>query len=378
MEIINPEVSIILPCRNEELALPFCLKELKEVISKFKINAEIIVSDSSTDSSPSIAKKFGVRLVKHDKEGYGNAYLEGVREARGKYLFLADADGSYEFNELPKFIESLKEGNDFVLGNRFGGKMEQEAMPWLHKYLGNPLLSGILRLFFKTRLRDAHCGMRAITRESFEKLNLRTTGMEFASEMIVKALKQDLKISELKINYRKRIGKTKLKSFRDGWRHLRFMLLYSPLFLFFIPGIFLFMIGLFSLLKLYFSSIVLFGIEFYVHPMFLSSMMMLIGYQLISFAGFARIYAITHLGDKSTIFDKFINYLTIERAITFGGLIVLGGLIIYILIFLKWINVGFGDSGEIKSSILALTFVVLGVQTIFFSFIMSIIGIGER
>lgn len=374
----NPEVSIILPCRNEEEALPFCLKELEKVLSKCNFSAEIIVSDSSKDKSPEIAKKYGAILVKHDKFGYGNAYLEGFKVAKGKYLFLADADGSYDFKELPKFIKLLKDGNDLVIGNRFGGKMQRKAMPWLHKAIGNPLLSGILRLFFGTTVRDSHCGMRAIKKEALEKINLRTTGMEFASEMIVKALKKKLKIADIDIDYHTRIGKTKMRSFRDGWRHLRFMLLYSPLFLFFIPGLLLFFVGLISILKLYFSSVTLFGIQFYVHPMFLSSMFILVGYQLVMFAGFARLYALTHLGDESKILDKALRSITLEKAIVVGGGIVLAGVILYLAIFLKWLNSGFGNAGEIKNSIIALTFVVLGVQTIFASFMMSIIGIGER
>lgn len=374
----NPEVSIVLPCRNEGEALPYCLEEIEKVLRKSKIEAEVIVSDSSTDKSPQIARKFGAKLVKHDKFGYGNAYLEGFNAAKGKYLFLADADGTYDFKELPRFINLLKKGNDLVMGNRFGRKMKKESMTWSHRYIGNPVLSSILRIFFGTTVRDSHCGMRAISREALDKLELRTSGMEFASEMVMKALKTNLKISDIDIDYHPRIGETKLRTFRDGWRHLRFMLLYSPLFLFFIPGILLFAIGLFSMLGLYFSTVTLLGIQFYVHPMFLSSMFMLVGYQLVMFAGFARLYALTHLGDKSKILDKALKYITIEKAILSGGLVVLVGVLIYLMIFIKWINVGFGDAGEIKNSILALTFVVLGVQTIFASFMMSIIGIGER
>ncbi|MBC8435212.1 glycosyltransferase family 2 protein, partial [archaeon] len=194
----------------------------------------------------------------------------------------------------------------------------------------------------------------------------------------VKALKNDLKIEDIDINYHVRLGETKLRSFRDGWRHLRFMLLYSPLFLFFIPGIFLFLIGLFSMLQLYFSTITLLGIQLYIHPMFVSAMFILVGYQLIMFSAFSRIYAVTHLKDKSKFLDKMIRYLTIERASIFGGLVVIAGILIYLVIFLKWLNTGFGDINEIKNSILSLTFIVLGVQTIAASFMMSIIGIGER
>lgn len=221
-----PEISIILPCHNEQEALPFCLAQIKKNIKQNNLNAEIIVSDSSTDKSPEIARSESAILVKHGKEGYGIAYLEAFKIARGKYVFMADADGTYDFAEIPNFLKYLRENYDFVLGDRFSGKMEKGAMPFLHK-LGNPLLSGMLRLFFGTKISDSHCGMRAISKKSLEKLNLQTIGMEFASEMVVKSLKNNLKIKELPINYYKRKGKSKLRTFSDGWRHFRFMVLYK-------------------------------------------------------------------------------------------------------------------------------------------------------
>jgi len=231
----EPEISVILPCRNEEQALPFCLKQIKETIKKNNLSAEIIVSDSSTDKSPEIANRENLVLVKHDKEGYGMAYLEAFKIAKGKYIFMADADGTYDFGEIPNFIRYLKEGYDLVLGNRFAGEIEKGAMPLQNKYLGNPILSGILRFFFKTKIKDSQSGMRAITKKALQKLNLQTAGMEFASETIIKALKNNLKIKEIPINYYKRKGLSKLRPFSDAWKHIRFMLLYSPLFLFFIP-----------------------------------------------------------------------------------------------------------------------------------------------
>ena len=228
-------LSIILPCRNEELALAGCLQSIREVLSHQPFTAEVIVSDSSTDRSPQIAKDFGVRLIKHNKDGYGNAYLEAFKYIRGQYVFMADADGTYDFSEIPKFLKYLEEGYDLVIGNRFAGTMEPGAMPLIHRHLGNPLLSGVLRVFFRSNVRDVHCGMRAVRRETISKMNLHATGMEFASEMIIKAAKQHLKIKQLPIKYYRRRGDSKLKTFADGWRHLRFMLLYSPLFFFFLP-----------------------------------------------------------------------------------------------------------------------------------------------
>jgi glycosyltransferase involved in cell wall biosynthesis len=374
----EPEISIILPCRNEEKALSSCLKLIKEVIREHKLDAEIIVSDSSSDKSPEIARREGVRLVKHDKEGYGIAYLEGFNAAKGKYLFMADADGSYDFNEIPKFLKYLREGYDFVIGDRFGGKMDSSAMPFLHKYVGNPLLSGILRLFYGAKVNDCHCGMRAISREALGKLNLRTTGMEFASEMIIKALKAKLKIKEVPIDYHERKGSSKLKSFRDGWRHLRFMLLYSPLFLFFIPGLVLLLLGAELLLWFYFGSPEIGGIKFDYHPMFLGGLFLILGYQLVFFAMFAKTYAVTHLGDEGKFIDRICRYITIEKASIFGILVLLSGAFIYGWIFAKWLNSGFGALNEIKNSIVALILIVLGVQTVFSSFMLSMLGIKEK
>lgn len=229
MENNNITLSVILPCHNEEEGLGDSIKQIKKIFVENQINGEIIVSDSSTDKSPEIAKELGVTLLKHNLLGYGRAYLEGFTVAQGEFLFLADPDGSYDFREIPKFLKYLKEDNDFIIGNRFGGKIEKGAMPWSHKYIGNPLLSGLLRMFFQTNIRDIHCGMRAINKKALNNLNLKTTGMEFASEMLVEALGQGLKIKEVAINYHPRKGKSKLKPLVDGWRHLRLILLYSPL-----------------------------------------------------------------------------------------------------------------------------------------------------
>ena len=349
----HPEVSIILPCRNEELALPFCLKQIKKVIKKEKLNAEIIVSDSSADNSPKIAKKFKTILIKHDKEGYGNAYLEAFKIAKGKYIFMADCDGTYDFNEIPKFIKELKRRNDLILGNRFAGKMEKDSMPMSNRYLGNPILSGILRVFFHTKIKDSHTGMRAIKKQSLNLLNLKTIGMEFASEMIIKSIKKNLKIKEIPIDYHKRKGNSKLKPYRDAWKHIRFMLLYSPLFLFFIPGLILFFLGLISLI--------------------------IIGYQLIIFSVFAKSYAINHLGEtESKLMRKLYQIITLERVSIIGIITTIVGAVIYLIIFLKWIESGFPALNEIKNSILALTLITLGIQTIFSAFMLSILSIKEK
>lgn len=375
---MKTDISIILPCRNEQEALPLCFEQIKKVLKENNLSAEIIVSDSSTDKSPKIAQKNNAILVKHNKEGYGIAYLEAFKYAKGKYIFMADADCTYDFKEIPKFINELKKGYDFVLGNRFSGKIEEGAMPPVNRYFGNPLLSGILRLFFHAKIKDSHCGMRAITKTALDKLNLQTTGMEFASEMIVKALRNKLRIKELGINYYKRKGNSKLRPFSDAYKHVRFMLLYSPLFLFFIPGLILFLLGVITMLWFYFGNPNFFGVKLFYHPMFLSASLTIIGYQLIIFSAFAKIYSITHLKEHSKFFEKFFRYINIERASITGIIICLLGAGIYFFIISKWIFTQFGSLNEIKNSVVALTLIVVGTQTIFSSFMMSILSIKEK
>jgi len=372
------EISVVLPCRNEEKALDFCLQQIKETIKKHNLSAEIIVSDSSSDSSPEIAQQTGVVLLKHDKEGYGIAYLEAFQIAKGKYIFMADADGTYDFNEIPRFIKELKKGNDLILGNRFGGTMEEGAMPFKSRYIGNPILSFILRLFFFTKIKDTQTGMRAFRKSSLEKIYLYTTGMEFASEMIIKAIKNNFKIKEIPIDYKKRIGESKLRPFSDAWKHVRFMLLFSPLFLFFIPGAVLFILGIISMAWLYFGSPNFFGIKLYYHPMFFSSALIIIGYQLIIFSAFAKSYAINHLGERSERMEKLYRFITIERASILGIFLLFTGALIYVIILAGWIGAGFKNLNEIKNSIVALTFIIFGVQTVSSSFMLSILSIKNK
>lgn len=372
------KLSIILPCLNEEKSLGFCLDKIKNIIKQNNFRAEIIVVDNgSTDNSCRIAEGKGIKLIHEEKRGYGSACLRGFGASRGKYLFFADSDGTYDFNEISKFIGQLEQGYDFVIGNRLKGKIEKGAMRWLHRYIGNPLLSGILRLFFKIKVHDAHCGMRAITKKALKKLDLGTAGMEFASEMVIMAGKNGLKIKELPIDYFKRQGNSSLRSFPDGWRHLRFMLLYSPLYLFFLPGLFLFLIGTGLMTWLYFTSPVIFGIKIYFHPMFLAALLMVVGYQLISFALFAKTYAITHLKDKPVL-DKLYRHITIEKASLIGIFMALIGVIIYSKIYVGWVKSDFSSLDQVKNSIVAMTLIIMGIQTIFSSFMLSILGIKRK
>lgn len=356
----NLTISVILPCRNEEQALAYCINQINEVFAKHKINGEIIVSDSSTDSSPDIANKLGVKLVKHDLVGYGRACLEGFKIAQGKYIFMADADGTYDFNEIPNFLKHLDQGYDLVIGNRLRGKIEKNAMPWLHQYFGNPALSFLLRLFFKSPVADAHSGMRAIKHSSLLLLNLRTTGMEFASEMIIRAAQEKLKIKELPINYHKRQGVSKLKPFSDGWRHLRFMLMFAPNYLFLIPGILLVTLGL--LLIVLFINHVVYG-----------CFLLIVGYQIFSLGIFSKTYM------KSAGFikqDKMVEFLArvikFETGIFLGIVFLLFGLLVQLEFVFGFLQRSLSIPAN-SIILIALTLAIIGVQTMFFSFLISIL-----
>lgn len=380
----SKEVSIIIPCLNEEKGIVFCLEEVIGTIKKNNLDAEIIVIDNnSTDGTARIVsdyqKKFAnLVLVEEETEGYGSAYLKGFSVSNGKYIFMADGDGTYDFSLIPDFVAKLKNGFDLVVGNRFATANIKKAMPWHHRIIGNPFLSFLVRVFFGAKIKDVHCGMRAITREAFEAIDLNTTGMEFASEMVIKVAKRGLKIGEIDIAYRKRFGESKLRSFSDGWRHLRFILLYSPLLLFLLPGLIIGGLGLAGLIIFYFGNPNLFGLNFYIHPMFVFSVMIILGYQLIAFAGFSKIYAISHLGDRHALIESLFKRITIERAGILGLLIILSGVAIYLFILAKWLISDFGQLNEIKNSIVALTMLVVGVQTLFSAFMFSTLGIKSK
>ena len=382
---LDKEISIILPCLNEEKAIGSCLSEIIKVIEDNSLDTEILVVDNdSEDNTANVVleyqKKYqNIILVKEKRRGYGSAYLCGFQNTNGKYIFMADADNSYDFKEIPNFINKLKNQNfDLVVGNRFSRTMKKESMPWLHRYIGNPFLSYLVKLFFKIKINDIHCGARAISKKALEKITVYTTGMEFASELIIKVARANLKITEIPIEYRERIGESKLNSFSDGWRHLRFIFLYSPNFLFLIPGMFLFIVGLVFLIIFYFSNPQLWGIQLYVHPMFLFAVMIMIGYQIIFFAGFSRVYAVTHLGNEDKLVESLFKKITIEKAGILGLILFLLGLIIYIIIFSKWVKSDLGSINQIKNSIVALTLIVLGIQTLFSAFMISILGIKEK
>jgi glycosyltransferase involved in cell wall biosynthesis len=366
------KVSVILPSRNEENTIGICIEKIKKVLKK---DFEIIVSDSSKDRSAETAKNKGVKVVKHNLDGYGNAVLEGIKHAKGEYVIIGDADDTYDFAEIPKLLKFLDEGYDLVIGTR--SRIEKGAMPLAHRYFGTPFFSFLISRFFHKKVTDINSGLRALRRDKLEKLNLRTKGMEFASEMIIKAIKKRLRIKEVPITYKKRVGESKLRTMRDGWLHLRFILLYSPNYVFLWPGLALTISGFLIMSLILSEQLVLFEIRFETHPMFIGAALVILGYQLILTGISARIYSHNHLGEKDEGLERLFSFFNLEKATAFSLILLLTGFLIYLYVLIKWISLDFGELDTINISIFALTFLVLGFQTIFTGLLFSILGIKE-
>ncbi len=378
------EISVVMPCLNEEKSVGVCVKKAYEALMKMNVTAEIIVSDNgSTDNSKKISSDNGAIVVDQPEKGYGNAYLKGFASARGQYIIMGDSDDTYDFTNLEPWITPLKkDGYDMVMGNRFKGSIIKGAMPWHHKYIGNPVLSGILKILFQTSVGDSHCGMRSFTREAINRMDLRTTGMEFASEIVIKAVKNKFKIQEIPITLNIRGGgQPHLRSFRDGWRHLRFMLMYSPTYLFLVPGFFLCLIGLILLSGIYFSpdyAFILFGYKLELHWMMAGSMFFLIGFQILNLGFYTKIFSYTSGLDKSDRnIVSLLKIFTLEKGLILGGILFLAGLAIFIKLLIKYLTGEFSLIApyEIPSAIIALNFIVVGIGTFFSSFFYSILGL---
>lgn len=376
----NIVVSVVLPCLNEEKSIGLCIEKINEVFKREKIEGEIIVADNaSTDRSREIAQSLGAKVVIEEQRGYGAAYLRGLKEIKGNYIFIADSDNTYDFNDIPKFLKPLREGFDFVIGSRFKGKIKRGAMPWLNRYVGNPILSGMTRLFFHTSLSDIHCGMRAFSRQAYAKMKLRSLGMEFATEMVVAALQNKLKICEIPIKYFPRKGESKLEPFSDAWRHIRFMLLYCPLWLYFIPGLIGFTFGIVILLLLLRGPFFFLGRYWQLHVLVFASAICILSYQLLNLGIFAHAFAIKQgflKYDKITLF--FQRHFKLERGIILGIFLFLIGFMINLSIFIEWFFKKFGDLHRISESILAMTLLVIGLQTIFSSFFISLLFLKRK
>jgi len=367
-------VSVVIPCLNEAASIEECVRRAREALEAASMPGEVVVADNgSEDGSDRLAAEAGARVVHEPRRGYGSAYLAGFSAARGRYIVMADADLTYDFGEIPRFVEGLEGGADMVIGDRMDN-IHPGAMPWLHRYVGNPVLTGVLNLFFRTGVKDAHCGMRAVRRSALPTLDLRTTGMEFASEMVIRAAKEKLDIRQVPIEYHPRGGESKLSSFRDGWRHLRFLLVHSPTHLFVVPG------GLMAVLGVLTSATVLaqvelFGRQWQLHSLVAGSLLVIVGAQVVALGLCAHAYGTYFMGDKDPWFDRMRSRVRLEHGLLVGAAITLAGLVVAGVIVGIWISRGFGALSEQGLAVVAATLVIVGIQVIFSSFLLSIIGL---
>jgi glycosyltransferase involved in cell wall biosynthesis len=370
-------ISVVIPCLNEAQSIEQCVATALQAMAQAGILGEVIVADNgSEDGSAELAELAGARVVHEPTRGYGSAYLAGFAAARGDYIVMADADLTYDFNEIPRFLAELEDGGDMIIGDRMSN-IHPGAMPWHHRYIGNPLLSRFLNMLFHTGVSDAHCGMRAFRRDQLERLDLRTTGMEFASEMVVRAAKAKLDIRQLSIEYHPRGGESKLSSFRDGWRHLRFLVLHSPNHLFIMPGAAIFTLGgLISLTVVAHLNVL--GRQWEVHTLIAGSLLLIVGAQIVSLGLCARAYATYFMGEHDPWFERMGRRYRLEHGLMLGGAVALLGLALIIAMVLTWVNRGFGSLSQERVAIVAATLLVLGVQIAFASFLLSILGLRRR
>ena len=376
------ELSIVMPCLNEAETLASCIRKAQAVIEAADLAAEVIVADNgSTDGSQLIARELGARVVEVTRKGYGNALISGIEAAHGKFVVMGDADDSYDFGAIAPFLERLRAGDDLVVGNRFAGGIEPGAMPWSHRWLGNPVLTRIGRIFFHAPVNDMHCGLRAFRRDAFDRMQLRATGMEFASEMVIKASLKRMRISEVPVVLHPdgRSRPPHLRTWRDGWRHLRFMLLFSPRWLFLYPGIAVFAVGALVSALLVAGPLRIGGARLDIHTLLIAGFLCLLGYQAILFAVFTKIFAIRQgFHPPHPALQRLFRYVTLEVGLAVGALMVLAGVVALIVAVASWQAVGFGNldpSLTMREVIPAVVLLALGTQTVFASFFISILSI---
>ena len=376
------EISIVMPCLNEAETLATCIRKAQAAIEKNDLVAEIIVADNgSTDRSQLIAKELGVRVVVVERKGYGSALIGGINAARGELVIMGDADDSYDFRAIGPLVNKLREGYDLVMGNRFAGGIAAGAMVWSHRWVGNPALTNISRLFFQTPVGDMHCGLRGFRKDAIEKLRLRAIGMEFASEMVIKASLKGMRITEVPVVLHPD-GRTRpphLRRWRDGWRHLRFMLLFSPRWLFLYPGLALLIGGFVLSALLVAGPLRIGGVRLDIHTLLVAGFLSLLGYQLVLFAVFTKMFAIREgFHPPHPALQTLLRYVTLEVGLLAGALMALGGLVALILAVVSWQSAGFGNlnpSTTMREVIPAVVLLALGTQTIFASFFISILAI---
>jgi glycosyltransferase involved in cell wall biosynthesis len=376
------EVSIVMPCLNEAETLAKCIGHARRAVANGGFSAEIIVADNgSTDGSLLVARELGVTVGDVSRKGYGSALIGGIDAAQGRFVVMGDADDSYDFEAIGPLIEKLREGYDLVVGNRFLGGIEPGAMPWSHRWVGNPALTLISRVFFHAPVGDTHCGLRAFKKDAYEKMRLRSTGMEFASEMVIKATLKGMRITEVAVVLRPdgRSRPPHLRTWRDGWRHLRFMLLFSPRWLFLYPGLTLFALGAVLSAFLIAGPLHVGGVQLDIHTLLVAGFLSLIGYQLVLFAVFTKIFAI-RMGfhPPHPVLEGLFRYVTLEVGVLAGAVMVLAGIVGLVLAVVSWQAVGFGKldpSLTMREVIPAVVLLAIGTQTVFASFFISILSI---
>jgi glycosyltransferase involved in cell wall biosynthesis len=379
------ELTILMPCLNEAETLACCIGKAKLGIQMSGVRGEILIADNgSTDGSQSIAEKLGARVVQVKEKGYGSALIGGIRAASGKWILMGDADDSYDFSDINGFVKKFQEGFELVMGCRLpigGGIIAPGAMPWKNRWLGNPVLSFIGRLFFRCPAHDFHCGLRGFTKAALEKLDLQTTGMEFASEMVIKATLRKLKITEVPITLHQdgRSRPPHLKPWRDGWRHLRFMLLFSPRWLFLVPGLLLVAVGALFSVALSFVTFRFGAVVFDVGTLTVACMTVIIGFQLVAFAFFTKVFAIAEgLLPDDPQFSRVFKFFTLEKGILAGLALLLAGVVLILHALWLWQQTGYGAlpyTDNLRRLIPAATLVVVGIQAVFSSFFLSALGL---
>ena len=374
MSAAAPAISVVIPCLNEEEAVGAVVDQAWEGIDASGRPGEVIVVDNaSTDRSAEVAAEHGAIVVREERPGYGSGYLAGLAVARGDYIVMGDGDETYPMRDLAPFVERLAAGDDLVMGSRFEGTIHGEAMPWLNRHVGNPILTGLLNVLFGVKISDAHCGMRAVRSDALERLDLHSTGMEFASEMVFKAFRRNLRVSEIPIDYYPRVGESKLNRFGDAWRHVRFMLLYSPSWLYFVPGAVLLVLGVVGAVALAAGPVTILGRTWQIHSLFVCMFAILLGTQVVQLGIFARAFAAAHLGESDPFVERARKRLRLEHGLALGGIILLVGITTLLVIFVSWAFRGFGALSHEYATALGFTFVALGTQVVLGSFFLGLL-----
>jgi glycosyltransferase involved in cell wall biosynthesis len=378
----SANVSVVIPCLNEANSIGICVAKAIAAFQAAGLSGEVVVADNgSTDGSIAIAENLGARVVRVDQRGYGAALRAGIAAATGAFIIMGDADDSYDFADVPRFVETWKQGYDVVMGNRFRGEIKSGAMPWHHRYIGNPALSTVLNLFFHAGIGDSHCGMRGFTRAVYDRMDLRSTGMEFASEFVIKAAQLGAKITEIPITLwpDKRGRPPHLRSFRDGWRHLRFMLMYAPNWLFFLPGASLAALGLFLVVWLLPGPrSVTPRITLDVHTMIFGVIFTLLGLQILSIGAFAKVFSYAERFDRGNVsLKRALRHVTLESGLLLGGGLFVAGFAGCAWITWSWAAGGFGPLQQVRQVLFWSMCLFIGIQIIFDSFFLSMLGISR-